>query len=69
MFNDGILIMSSLRVLLPVTLLDTVGIIELSNPFFIELVYVLPEGFNPRWTCAPLVTRAFICTFFSSYVL
>jgi len=50
-------------------LLDTVGISDLFNPFFIELVYVLPEGFRAGWTCAPLVTRAFIRTFFSSYVL
>jgi hypothetical protein len=61
--------MSSLQVLLPVTLLDTVGISELYNPFFIEIIYVLPEGFKAGWTCAPLVTRAFIRTFFSSYVL
>jgi len=69
MFNDGMLIMSSLQVLLSVTLLDTVGINELFNPFFIELVYVLPEGFKAGWTCAPLVTLSFIRTFFSSYVL
>lgn len=35
MFNDGMLIMWSLQVLLPVTLLDTVGISELFNPFFL----------------------------------
>jgi hypothetical protein len=44
MFDDGMLIMTSLQVRLPVTLLDTVGISELFNPFFIELVYLLPRG-------------------------
>jgi len=38
--------MSRLQVLLRVTSLDTVGINELLNPFFTELVYVLPEGFK-----------------------
>jgi hypothetical protein len=44
MFNDRVLIMSNLQVLLPVTLLDTVRISELFNSFFVELIYVLPEG-------------------------
>lgn len=34
MFNDGMLIISILQVILPVTLLDTVGISELFNLFF-----------------------------------
>jgi len=61
--------MSNLQVLLPVTLLDTVGISELFNSFFVELIYVLPEGFKAGRTPVPLVTSAFIRKFFSSYVL